>query len=345
MIPVQNIYYMLSYAFRALQAQSYRQVAAESFDHAADLLAAILCKGVSIQLKRGLCKEYVSQTEPLSTVRGRMDVTASLKRQTLLRRQIICTYDAFSEDCRMNEILKSTMLLFLHASIVSKERKRELRRLLAYFDEVSEMDLRHVDWQFRYRRNNRQYQMLIAICELAAKGLLQTQADGAMKVMEFLDEQSMCQLYEKFLLAYYQTEFPQMHASAAWILWQLDDEARAFLPMMQSDVLLTYGRKTLILDAKYYQNALSFHYGKHVQHSANLYQIFTYVKNKEAELSGQPHEVAGLLLYAKTEEDILPDADYHMSGNRISVRSLDLNQSFSVIRQQLNGIAKEYFGV
>lgn len=35
MIPVQNIYYMLSYAFRALQAQSYRQVAAESFDHAA----------------------------------------------------------------------------------------------------------------------------------------------------------------------------------------------------------------------------------------------------------------------------------------------------------------------
>lgn len=101
----------------------------------------------------------------------------------------------------------------------------------------------------------------------------------------------------------------------------------------------------MILDAKYYQNALSFHYGKHVQLSANLYQIFTYVKNKEAELSGQPHEVAGLLLYAKTEEDILPDADYHMSGNRISVRSLDLNQSFSVIRQQLNGIAKEYFGV
>ena len=54
MIPVQNIYYMLSYAFQALQTQTYKNLATENFHNTAELCAAILDKGVSTQLKRGL---------------------------------------------------------------------------------------------------------------------------------------------------------------------------------------------------------------------------------------------------------------------------------------------------
>ena len=79
-------------------------------------------------------------------------------------------------------------------------------------------------------------------------------------------------------------------------------------------------------------------------HSNNLYQIFTYVKNKEAELSELSHEVAGMLLYARTDELIQPDNEYRMSGNRISVKTLDLNREFKVIAGQLNGFVREYFG-
>ena len=76
-------------------------------------------------------------------------------------------------------------------------------------------------------------------------------------------------------------------------------------------------------------------------HSNNLYQIFTYVKNKEAELTDKPHNsVSGLLLYAKTDEQIQPDNEYTMSGNRISVKTLDLNCDFEIIKEQLNRIAK-----
>lgn len=52
MIPVQNIYYMLSYAFQALQAQNYKDLATEKFHNTAELCAAILDKGISVQLKR-----------------------------------------------------------------------------------------------------------------------------------------------------------------------------------------------------------------------------------------------------------------------------------------------------
>ena len=71
-------------------------------------------------------------------------------------------------------------------------------------------------------------------------------------------------------------------------------------------------------------------------------RILTYVKNKEAELADQPHEVSGLLLYAKTDEELSPNREYRMSGNKIAVRTLDLNQDFSAIRMQLDCIVTDY---
>ena len=52
-----------------------------------------------------------------------------------------------------------------------------------------------------------------------------------------------------------------------------------------------------------------------------------------------------MLLYAKTDEDLVPDNVYQMSGNRISVKTLDLNQEFSEIQNQLNKIVKDHFGI
>ena len=66
MIPIQNIYYMLSYAFQVLNEQGYKSVATEHFENVADLCAAILIKGLSKQLKRGLMKDYIPKREPLT---------------------------------------------------------------------------------------------------------------------------------------------------------------------------------------------------------------------------------------------------------------------------------------
>ena len=52
MIKIQNIYYMLSYAYQVLRAQGYEKCVNEEFKNTADLLASILCKAVSVQIKR-----------------------------------------------------------------------------------------------------------------------------------------------------------------------------------------------------------------------------------------------------------------------------------------------------
>ena len=204
-----------------------------------------------------------------------------------------------------------------------------------------------INWHIQYNRNNQTYRMLISICWLLAKGLLQTNSDGSTRLMDFLDEQRMCRLYEKFILEYYKREFPMLDVSASQIPWALDDGIGDMLPAMQSDITLSNGNDVLIIDAKYYPASgnTQVQYDKHTLHSGNLYQIFSYVKNKDAEFGETPHKVSGMLLYAKTEEDIQPDNSYRMSGNEISVKTLDLNMEFAAIAEQLNTIVKERFGL
>lgn len=342
MIPVQNVYYMLAYAFQVLNEDGYRNVATEQFNNVAELCAAILTKGVSLQLKRGLGRDYISETETLSVLRGKIDITESIKTQTMLRRQMVCTYDEFSVNTYMNRIIKTTMLKLLHADI-DKSKKKDIRKLLVFFDDVQELEVHSINWSQQYSRNNQTYRMLISICYLVLKGMLQTTTDGNTKLMQFIDEQRMCRLYEKFILEYYRKEHPEITANASQIPWQLDDNFSDMLPVMQSDIMLSQGSKVLIIDAKYYEHTTQTQYDKHTLHSNNLYQIFTYVKNKEYELREEQHEVAGMLLYAKTEEEIQPDHKYRMSGNKVSVKTLDLNLDFLEIRQQLDDIVKEFF--
>ena len=75
--------------------------------------------------------------------------------------------------------------------------------------------------------------------------------------------------------------------------------------------------------------------------NANVYQIFTYVKNQDKDNTGN---VAGLLLYAKTDEAITPDCMFNMGGNQIGAKTLDLNVDFKVISAQRDKIAEDFFG-
>jgi len=187
--------------------------------------------------------------------------------------------------------------------------------------------------------------MLIGICQLILEGMLLTTEKGDYKLATFIKPEMMSKLYERFILEYYNQEHKELDARASQIPWGLDNDVDYMLPVMQTDITLTKGVKTLIIDAKYYSNSLQQHFDQMTIHSNNLYQIFTYVKNKEIELRNKPHEISGLLLYAKTEEEIYPDNDYSMSGNRIGVHTLDLNKQFSDIRKQLDAVLDQYFGV
>ncbi len=337
---IKNVYYMLSYAFTTLNQSNYDEIAAEEFDNMHNLFAAILSKGIGQQLKQGLYREYLNRTEDLAVVRGKIDIQGTIKHKIGKKQMISCEYDVLSENNLLNQILKTTVMLLIHHAKVDSEYKNELKKEMLFFSEVDTIDPTTIKWSgIRFQRNNQTYRMLISLCQFVLEGMLLTTEKGAYKMASFVDEQRMCRLYEKFILEYFSKEYPVLTVKASQIPWALDDGIGTMLPVMQSDITLSYGNKVLIIDAKYYTRTTQVQYDVHTLHSNNLYQIFTYVKNTDVNFGDKPHEVSGMLLYAQTEESIQPDNVYMMSGNRISVKTLNLNCEFSEIANQLNAIA------
>ena len=342
---IQNIYYMLSYAFRILKQEDYEKVAGEKFEEIHDLFAAILEKGVARQIKQGLYREYVPQQEELSVMRGKLNISETMRLEMQQKCRLSCEFDEFSEDNLYNRILKTTMHQLVVAKDVDEKQKEKLRKRLVFFGNVQLIQPDHIPWKrLIYQRSNRNYELLLNICYLVLSGMLQTTEDGSYKLMVFSDEH-MEKLFERFVLAYYKEHHSDLRPAAKQIDWNHteapDETMIQFLPKMETDVVLTKGEKTLIIDTKYYGKSMIQSYSKETLRSAHLYQIFAYVKNMDKANTGN---VSGLLLYAKTQDEVFPEgAPFVIGGNRIGAKTLDLNVDFDAIKSRLDRIADDYF--
>lgn len=338
---------MLSYAFSCLKQNDYKNIAAEQFENVEDLFAAILAKGTAFQIKHGLHREYISMKDTLSVLRGKLNMPETVRNRVAQKQKLACEFDELSEDNVFNQILKTTLFYLLRSKDVKRERKIALRTVIVFFDNVKMLDPSSIMWErITYQKSNKNYEMLINLCYFVfGGGMLQTTSSGDYKMGLFSDE-NMAKLYEKFILEYYNYHYGcNLRAKAAQVKWDVsDDEEKsvlAFLPTMQTDITLKHNEKTLIIDAKYYGHTLQKRFDKASLHSGNIYQIFTYVKNLDKDNTGN---VSGLLLYAKTQEEITPDCRIVIGGNSIGAKTLDLNTNFKVIASQLDKIIDEYFG-
>jgi 5-methylcytosine-specific restriction enzyme subunit McrC len=343
---IKNVYYMLAYAYQFLNRSNYEHIASEKFENIQDLFSAILASGIAQQLKQGLFREYVVQRENLSTMRGKLDIYGTIKNKLQRKQVLACEFDELSENNIYNQILKATALILSREKSVEKENRKALKKLLLFFHSIDELDPATIRWNtLRFQRNNQHYQMLLNICYFVLDGLLQTTEHGQYKMTAFSDEH-MHRLFERFVREYYRCHHNYLRSVDSeridWALDDTDERAVRFLPSMKTDVTLRYKEKVLIIDTKYYSQIMQSHFDKLSLRSNHLYQIFTYVKNRDAEHTGN---VSGLLLYAKTGEAITPDFVYNMGGNRISAKTLDLNNDFNEIKRQLDKIAEDHFGV
>lgn len=338
MIKIKNIFYMLTYAFQTLQREEYKSVGSEEFENVLDLYSEILILGLRLQKNRGFKKDYILHEESISTLRGKMNITDSIKSMSIIDKEMVCSFDEFTMNYYLNQILKSTLELLLRSDIEIK-RKRQINRLLEYFSDVDTIDLRNANWNIRYTRDNRTYYMLISICEFIVKDMIQTQEQGDKMLRDFT-EKHLSTLYENFVKEYYKRHYPELNPRGSIIEWQTLEDEKDYLPNMNTDICLRKDNKYLIIDTKYYSKSFQTYYDNKYFRSMNLYQIFAYVKNKKVE--SPELDVSGMLLYAKTDEEITPNHSYNFSGNEISIKNLDLNQDFSLIKGQLNKIAEDF---
>ena len=147
---------MLCYAFRILRQQNYADILAEDFDHVEDLLAAILSRGISMQLKKGLYKSYIEISEQSKTLRGKLHPYETKKLRLMRMQKVDCSYDELSEDNELNRILKATSMKLITCSEVSLKYRKALRSEIMFFQSVSDIDLSTVQWgRLQFHRNNK----------------------------------------------------------------------------------------------------------------------------------------------------------------------------------------------
>jgi 5-methylcytosine-specific restriction enzyme subunit McrC len=332
---------MLSYAYKSLRQNNYDEIKTEYFENVHDLFAAILAKGISSQIKHGLVREYIERQDNLSTVKGKINLRESIQLKMRKDPRISCCFDVLSENNYMNKILKSAALSLVYNKYVKRENKDELKKVILFFSDVDKLEPSAITWhRLNYNRINTSYRMLMNVCYLVLHDLLLTTEDGKQKLAAFLDDQQMSRLYEKFILEYCKKHFSIFYPASKEIKWDTKGTEN-FLPKMQSDIMLVNGSKKLIIDAKYYSEILKTQYAAEKIRSNHLYQIYAYVKNEDKNNTGL---VEGLLLYAKTDENVIPNVTYELGGNRISVKTLDLGLEFAGIEKQLYRIVNEWTG-
>jgi 5-methylcytosine-specific restriction enzyme subunit McrC len=340
-IPIRNIYYMLSYAYQTLNLSEYKDIGTEKFKNVNGLYAEILSIGIPVLIRGGLSKDYISVEENSNVIKGKIDINSTIKKNTLVNKKVAVVYDEFSENILLNQIIKATLVYLSRSNKISRKKRRLFYGLLPYFTEVSDVELDLKLWKnVGYNRQNIRYQFIVDVCKYLYEQLLFDERSTSKMMKEVQDEQRLSSLYEKFIFAFFKRE-TKYNVSSPQIQWRVDDGFTEALPIMQTDIVLQNDKKTLIVDAKFYTNNMvaRFEGGAAKQISSNLYQIFTYLNNWRE----NPDEtVAGMLLYAKTTAMNQPNHIYHIKGNQIFVVSLDLQQDYSGIKEDLLACANQF---
>src|SRR5688500_5276540 len=97
-IPIENIYYLLCYAWNTLAEKDRVAVSVDDRTSLLDLLAKILINSSRVLVRRGIDKSYVPVTEEFAGIKGKLELAATVKGQLHLRHRTICTFDEFSAD-------------------------------------------------------------------------------------------------------------------------------------------------------------------------------------------------------------------------------------------------------
>lgn len=336
-IPIQNIYYLLSYAWNKLEEKNIVSVEQIEGNRALDLFAKILSNGMRYIMRRGLDRGYIQHTELTGRLRGRIDFVTSLRPMILRDPGLYCEYDELSYDVLHNQIVRTTINRVLRNKDLNEIARAELCFLDSKLRHISLIPLTKKHFRLvQLHSNNFFYDFLLKVCELIYDNLLISEEDGSYKFRDFLqDDKAMGRLFEEFVRNFLKLEQSQFNVGCEIINWQAEAigiTSTDFLPTMRTDVSLTSPTRKIIIDTKYYAKALQTYYDKETIHSANLYQLFAYLENLKPANELEKY-CEGILLYPTTDQEL--DHQFKIKGHPVSIRTINLNQDWKKIHESL----------
>ena len=338
-IPITNIYYLLCYAWDVLEEKdSLADVDSLESTDLVNLFTRVLVNGTRRLLRRGLDRGYLSREDEIAGVRGKLLVTQTLRRNLLRNGRAACVWDELEYDTQVNRILKTTLQRLHETEELDVTTRASVNDVLRWLAPVRKIELCKEHFRrVQLHRNNRIYAFLIHVCEFVYEQWLPAERGGARHFRDFVREK-LSKLFQKFVFNFFQRELQTLgwKVSAPVIRWQMVAEnvdADELMPRMETDVCLRGPGRAIILDTKFYAQALKTgRFGGYAKlNPNNLYQLFTYLRQQSCEPGWE--QADGVLLYPRTTRNF--DAEFTTQGHRIRALSLDLTQPWQKIHAAL----------
>lgn len=339
-IPIQNLYYLLCYAWNHLEQGELIDVSKIPSNELVDLFAVVLCQGLEHLARRGLEQGYELHEEELAGVRGRIDPLRSGRRFLPEHGRAACIFDELSVNTLPNRIIKNTLRLLDRFPALNSTLKKKVNCLRNSLPGIADTGITIQSFnQVQLHSNNRFYRFLLSICKLIHESALIEPNSGMYKFRDFVrDEKAMARVFQDFLYNFIRLEAPEWVVKSENIYWNASSETDPkldFLPRMQTDISIRRGFVKVIIDAKYYGKTMSNYYETEKFHSANLYQLLSYLSNSHSE----GEQTSGMLIYPQVEKPLREK--YKIMGYEISLVTLNLDQSWENIHKDLTSLISE----
>lgn len=340
-IPIENIYFLLCYAWNKLDEKERVDVSIDDKTDLLDLFAKVLITSSKLLLKRGIDKSYIDHQEVIPGVKGKIEFSQTLKRNLLFRQKTVCTYDDFSTNIITNQILLSTIYRLTRTKGIEPILKMELGKMQKMLVGVDLIEMKESHFkQVKLDRNNRFYGFVINVCHLIFQSTLPSEEKGKYKFSDFTrDEKKMNLLFESFIRNFYRIEQREFNTVKKEIIkWQFQEESIGsyqYLPQMEIDISLENEENKIIIDAKYYKETMSLNYEKERIWSPNLYQLFSYLLNQQDD-SEKTKTATGILLYPTIEREY--NLDFKYDNHKIKIRTVNLGTNWKNISTRLKDI-------
>ena len=336
-VPVENIYYLLSYAWDKLDEAELIGVNPDDFEDVANLLGKVLANGCTRLFKMGLYRNYHEIAEEIPGIRGRLMIDASLQSLSFQNKKAWCRHDELDHNVLPNKILKATVLRLLRTEGVESDLHDELKVIYERFSGVDTIQLQRGNFtQVRIHRNNAFYGFLIQVCRLIFESTAMHEKGERYQFRDFTrNHQKLAALFEAFVYNFYEKEQSQYSLSRPAINWPFHSEVpehNTLLPQMFTDIVLQDEHRIIIIDTKYYSETFArrAEFDSVKFKSPNLYQIYAYMQHIP---NPEGKQVDGMLLYPDVGDSL--HANYTWDDQRLIIKTVKLDQEWKGIEREL----------
>lgn len=205
-VPINNIFGMLDYAYKLKIKFPQGSIQCKFLEQSYERLANILAQKILERCRKGLYRDYLSKTERLAYIRGRVDLRSALQKPWDVK--LKCHYHEQTGDIEDNQILAWTLFMIGRSGVCGETVSSTVRK--AFHALQGFVTLKHFKSEAcidrTYHRLNQDYQLLHALCRFFLDNTGPSHEKGDREMLPFLID--MANLYEQFVAEWLKANTP-----------------------------------------------------------------------------------------------------------------------------------------